>query len=97
MINSTSELCVIFLEGAEMVKIRLTRIGGKKKPFFRIVATDSRAKRDGRFIEILGTYDPIQNPPAVKLNMEKIKYWLSVGAQPTNTVKVLLKNNMPSD
>ncbi len=80
-----------------MVKLRLTRMGGKKKPFFRIVATDSRAKRDGRFIEILGTYDPVQNPPAVNLKAERIKYWLSVGAQPTNTVKKLLSNNMPTE
>jgi small subunit ribosomal protein S16 len=80
-----------------MVKLRLTRMGGKKRPFFRIVATDSRAKRDGRFIEILGTYDPVKNPPEVHLNPERIKYWLSVGAQPTNTVRVLLNNNMPAE
>ena len=79
-----------------MVKLRLTRIGGKKRPFFRVVATDSRAKRDGRFIEILGTYDPVKNPPDVHLNMERIKYWLSVGAQPSNTVKVLISNTPDS-
>jgi len=75
-----------------MVKLRLTRIGGKKRPFFRVVATDSRAKRDGKFIEILGTYDPVKNPPDVHLKMDRIKYWLSVGAQPSNTVKVLISN-----
>lgn len=80
-----------------MVKLRLTRIGGKKRPFFRVVATDSRAKRDGKFIEILGTYDPVQNPPDVHLRAERIKYWLSVGAQPSNTVQVLIRNNMPSE
>jgi len=80
-----------------MVKLRLTRIGGKKRPFFRIVATDSRAKRDGRFIEILGTYDPLKEPSDIHLKPERIKYWLSVGAQPSNTVQVLLKNNMPDD
>ena len=80
-----------------MVKLRLTRIGGKKRPFFRVVATDSRAKRDGRFIEILGTYDPVKNPPDVHLNMERIKYWLSVGAQPSNTVKVLISNTPDSE
>ena len=80
-----------------MVKLRLTRMGGKKRPFFRIVATDSRAKRDGRFIEILGTYDPVKNPPEVRLQDDRVKYWLSVGAQPSNTVKALLKNNMPAE
>lgn len=80
-----------------MVKLRLTRIGGKKRPFFRIVATDSRAKRDGRFIEILGTYDPLKEPSDIHLKAERIKYWLSVGAQPSNTVQVLLKNNIPDD
>ena len=80
-----------------MVKLRLARFGGKKKPFFRIVAADSRFKRDGRFIEVVGTYDPVKNPPEVRLNKDRIRYWLSVGAQPTNTVKVLIKNNLDEE
>ncbi len=80
-----------------MVKLRLRRMGGKHKPFFRIVAADSRFKRDGRFIEVVGYYDPVKNPPVVKLNEERIKYWLSVGAQPTNTVKNLIKHNLQEE
>lgn len=75
-----------------MVKIRLTRGGAKKKPFYRIVVADSRAARDGKFIEILGTYDPLKDPAEVKINEEKAKKWISDGAKPTDTVKALLKN-----
>lgn len=74
-----------------MVKIRLTRGGAKKKPFYRIVVADSRAARDGKFIEILGTYDPLKDPAEVKINEEKAKKWISDGAKPTDTVRVLLK------
>ncbi len=74
-----------------MVKIRLTRGGAKKKPFYRIVVADSRAARDGRFIEILGTYDPLKDPAEVKINEEKAKKWISDGAKPTDTVRALLK------
>lgn len=74
-----------------MVKIRLTRGGAKKKPFYRIVVADSRAARDGRFIEILGTYDPLKDPAEVKINEEKAKQWISDGAKPTDTVRALLK------
>mgnify|MGYP001018798816 FL=1 len=74
-----------------MVKIRLTRGGAKKKPFYRIVVADSRATRDGKFIEILGTYDPLKDPAEVKINEEKAKKWISDGAKPTDTVRALLK------
>jgi len=74
-----------------MVKIRLTRGGAKKKPFYRIVVADSRAARDGKFIEILGTYDPLKDPAEVKINEEKAKKWISDGAKPTDTVRALFK------
>jgi len=73
------------------VKIRLTRRGAKKKPFYRIVAADSQAPRDGRFLEILGTYDPKLDPGVVVLHDDKLKYWLDLGAQPTATVANLIK------
>ena len=73
------------------VKIRLRRMGAKKNPFYRIVVADSRYPRDGRFIEEIGTYDPVKNPSAVKIDAEKAKAWIKNGAQPTDTVKVLFK------
>lgn len=73
------------------VKIRLRRMGAKKSPFYRIVVADSRYPRDGRFIEEIGTYDPVKNPSAVTIDAEKAKTWIKNGAQPTDTVKVLLK------
>ena len=74
-----------------MVKIRLRRMGAKKNPFYRIVVADSRDARDGRCIEELGTYDPLTVPVTVKVDAERAKYWLGVGAQPTETVRALLK------
>jgi small subunit ribosomal protein S16 len=73
------------------VVIRLTRGGRKKKPFYRIVATNSYVKRDGKFLEILGTYDPLKDPAEIKVNHEKVKKWLELGAKPSDTVKSLLK------
>jgi small subunit ribosomal protein S16 len=73
------------------VKIRLTRIGAKKKPFYRIVAADSQSPRDGKFLEILGTYDPHQEPAEVKVKPELLKKWLDDGAQCSDTVATLLK------
>lgn len=73
-------------------KIRLARAGAKKRPFYQIVVADERSRRDGRFIENMGTYDPTKNPAAVKLNEAKIIAWLGKGAQPTDTVRQLLKN-----
>jgi small subunit ribosomal protein S16 len=74
-----------------LVKIRLRRVGAKKQPSYRVVAADSRAPRDGRFLEILGHYNPRTDPPTFQVDEERVRYWLSVGAQPTDTVKRLLK------
>jgi small subunit ribosomal protein S16 len=73
------------------VKIRLARHGAKKRPFYRIVAADSESPRDGRFLERLGTYNPLQDPVAVVLNTDRIKYWIGQGAIPSDTVKSILK------
>ncbi len=73
------------------VKIRLRRMGAKKAPFYRIVVADSRYPRDGRFIEEIGTYNPTANPTEVKVDAEKAKQWIANGAQPTDTVKAILK------
>ncbi len=75
------------------VKIRLRRMGAKKSPFYRVVVADSRYPRDGRFIEELGIYDPTKDPSIFKVDAEKVKSWMSTGAQPTYTVKRLLKQN----
>ncbi|MFZ3138140.1 MAG: 30S ribosomal protein S16 [Thermodesulfovibrionales bacterium] len=74
-----------------MVKIRLMRLGAHKRPFYRLVVADSRARRNGPFIEILGTYDPLKEPSEIKLDMEKAKLWLQKGAQPTDIVKKLMQ------
>lgn len=74
-----------------MVKIRLRRMGAKKAPFYRVVVADSCYPRDGRFIEEIGTYDPLTEPATIKIDMERAKYWISNGAQPTDTVRGLLK------
>ena len=73
------------------VKIRLRRLGAKKAPFYRIVVADSRFPRDGRFIEEIGTYDPMKSPSVITLDADKAKQWISNGAQPTDTVKTILK------
>ena len=75
------------------VKIRLRRMSAKKAPFYRIVVADSRYPRDGRFIEELGYYDPTKEPSVLKVDDEKAKSWIANGAQPTDTVKALLKKN----
>ena len=74
-----------------MVKIRLRRMGAKKNPYYRIVVSDSRSPRDGRFIEEIGSYDPLKNPAEIKVDAERAQYWVKNGAQPTDTVKRLLK------
>lgn len=76
-----------------MVKIRLRRMGAKKAPFYRVVVADSRYPRDGRFIEEIGTYDPMKNPSAININGERALEWIKTGAQPTDTVKSLLKKS----
>ena len=73
------------------VKIRLQRYGAKKRPFYRLVAADSRNKRDGRYLEIIGTYNPLTEPATVKIDEEKAQKWLNEGAQATDTVKNLFK------
>lgn len=75
------------------VSIRLQRFGAKKRPFYRMVAADSRAPRDGRFLEQLGTYDPMLDPPAINLKSERLEYWLSVGAQPTQTAASVIRRH----
>ena len=75
------------------VKMRLTRIGAKKAPFYRVIIADSRSPRDGRFIDTIGTYNPLTNPVEIKIDAEKAKKWLGNGAQPTDTVKSLLKKS----
>lgn len=76
-----------------MVKLRLTRMGAKKAPFYRIVATDSRKARDGQYIEQIGIYDPVAEPKVVRIDAELAKKWLAAGAQPTETVRSLLKKD----
>ena len=75
------------------VKIRLRRMGAKKAPYYRVVVADSRYHRDGRFIEEVGTYNPLTNPSVFTVDGEKVKQWIANGAQPTDTVKSLLKKN----
>jgi ribosomal protein S16 len=76
-----------------MVKIRLKRMGAHKKPFYRVVVADSRNARDGRFIEEIGFFDPMVEPPVIKIDDEKAKAWLAQGAQPTEVVRDLLKKS----
>ena len=74
-----------------MVKIRLRRMGAKKAPYYRVVVADSRDPRDGKFMEEIGTYNPLTDPATIQIDMERAKYWISNGAQPTDTVRGLLK------
>lgn len=76
-----------------MVKIRLKRMGAHKKPFYRVVVADSRTPRNGRFIEEIGTYDPLKDPAEIKIDNEAAQKWLNNGAQPTDTVRALLKKS----
>lgn len=73
------------------VTLRLTRAGGKKTPFYRLVAADRRSPRDGRFIEQIGVYDPLRNPPELRVDDQRVQHWLSVGAVPSQTVGELIK------
>lgn len=75
------------------VRIRLTRLGKKKKPFYRIIVADSECARDGKFLDIVGTYDPMQEPAEITINDDKLQSWLGKGALPTTTVKSLIKKN----
>lgn len=75
-----------------MLAIRLSRIGKKKKPFYRVVVTEKTRPRNGRFVEIVGTYDPLKKPAEIKLDAERVKYWLGCGAQPSDTVRSFIRN-----
>ncbi|MFY9691867.1 MAG: 30S ribosomal protein S16 [Candidatus Acidiferrales bacterium] len=79
-----------------MLTIRLARIGKKKRPFYRVVVTEKTRPRNGRFVEIVGTYDPLKKPAAVEFDRERVAYWLSKGAQPSDTVRSLLRNPKPA-
>lgn len=76
-----------------MLSIRLRRTGAAKRPYYRVVVADSRATRDGRFVEVLGHYDPRPDPAVVKIDTERANYWLGKGAQPSDTVRSLLKRS----
>lgn len=77
------------------VRIRLTRKGRKKQPYYRIIVADSEAPRDGKFLDIVGTYDPMQNPAAITLDNEKLESWIKKGAKPTETVESLIRKCTP--
>lgn len=74
-----------------MLVIRLARMGAKKRPFYRVVVIEKERARDGRYLEIVGHYNPVSNPPAIQLNTERIEYWMQKGAQPSETVRGLMK------
>ena len=95
LVECESNSC--FLDNAELVKIRLARHGAKKRPYYRIVVADSRARRDGRFIEEVGRYNPCVTPSFVSFKQDRLEYWLGVGAQPTDTVARLIKNAQESE
>ncbi len=75
-----------------MLAIRLSRIGKKKRPFYRVVVTEKTRPRNGRYVEVVGTYDPLKKPAEIKLDAERIKHWLARGAQPSDTVRSFLRN-----
>ena len=79
-----------------MLMIRLARIGKKKRPFYRIVVTEKTRPRNGRFVEIVGTYDPLKKPAGIDMKEERVQYWLSKGAQPSDTVRSFLRNRKPA-
>ena len=76
-----------------MLAISLMRMGAKGKPYYRVVVKEKRSKRDGKYLELLGTYDPRKNPAEIKLNQDRVQYWIGVGAQPTQTAASLIKKN----
>jgi len=80
-----------------MLSIRMTRVGSKKKPFFRVVVTEARAKRESEFVETLGTYNPRVKPAKVELNKERVQHWLGKGARPSDSVRTLLQKHLTRD
>jgi small subunit ribosomal protein S16 len=79
-----------------VLMIRLARMGKKKRPFYRVVVTEKTRPRNGRFVEIVGTYDPLKKPATVEVDRERVEYWISKGAQPSDTVRSLLRNPKPA-
>jgi small subunit ribosomal protein S16 len=79
-----------------VLMIRLARIGKKKHPFYRVVVTEKARPRNGRFVEIVGTYDPLKKPAAIQLDRDRVDYWLAKGAQPSDTVRSFLRNRKPA-
>ena len=79
-----------------MLMIRLARIGKKKHPFYRVVVTEKARPRNGRFVEIVGTYDPLKKPAAIQLDRDRVDYWLAKGAQPSDTVRSFLRHRKPA-
>lgn len=77
-----------------MLAIRLTRMGAKKKPFYRLIVAEKRGKRDGRFVEIVGHYNPVSNPAQLVINHERVDYWIRCGAQPSDTVRSLIRKSV---
>jgi len=80
-----------------MLSIRMTRVGSKKKPYFRVVVTEARSKRESEFVETLGTYNPRTKPAKVELNKERVQHWLGKGAQPSDSVRTLLQKHLTRD
>jgi small subunit ribosomal protein S16 len=80
-----------------LLRIRLTRMGAKKKPFYRVVITERRTARDGSFVEIVGHYNPVSNPPVIDLKMDRVRHWIGCGAQPTETVRSLIRKAPAAD
>ena len=79
-----------------MLMIRLARFGKKKQPFYRVIVTEKTRPRNGRFVEIVGTYDPLKNPAKIELDRARVDYWISKGAQPSDTVRSFLRNQKPA-
>jgi small subunit ribosomal protein S16 len=79
-----------------LLAIRLTRMGSKKRPFYRVIVAEKRGKRDGRFVEIVGHFNPCSQPDEVKLDHDRINYWIKCGAQPSETVRSLIRKNAPA-
>ncbi len=80
-----------------MLAIRLTRMGAKKKPFYRVVVVEKRSKRDGKFVEIVGHYNPLAHPAQIVLDHDRVNYWIRCGAQPTDTVRSLIRRSTPAE
>ena len=85
-----------FRRNEALLTIRLARIGKKKRPFYRVIVTEKTRPRNGRFVEIVGTYDPLKKPAAIELNRERVDYWIGKGAQPSDTVRSFLRNRKPA-